>query len=581
MALGSREKQLGDILVEQGVISPLQLDEALQRQRLTGDMLGRVLVTMGLCEEQDIIESLGVQSGMERVDLSRMKIPEETIRAVTADVAKFYNVIPIRRTDEKLIVAMADPLNIQVLDDLQQITGLVVQGAVSNEADVAAAWKSNYSFEGDSIHEMLLELQEKVGLGELTFEEMGLQEVTGDVDNLVELAQQPEVIKIVNLVFLEAVQKRASDIHFEVYEEDFRIRVRVDGILQEIVSPPKNLAIALTSRIKVISNMDISERRLPQDNRIELKVGDTIIDIRVSTLPVLHGESVVMRILDRNAVKHDLYALGFPEDIFKAIDSVIHKPNGIMLVTGPTGSGKTTTLYGCLHLLNEPGVKIITTEDPVEFQIDQLIQCNVNDDVGLTFARCLRSILRQDPDIVMVGEIRDLETAQIAVEASLTGHLVLSTLHTNSAPETITRLLDMDVEPFLIAASLEAVLAQRLCRKVCRFCKETYKPDEEEMENLGVPAAWKKDPKFQLVKASGCQSCEYTGYSGRTGLYEMVTVDEGIRDLVLESATALKLRRYCRKYLGMMTLREAGLLKAVQGITTAAEVMYHTDLYED
>ncbi len=581
MALGSREKQLGDILVEQGVISPLQLDEALQRQRLTGDMLGRVLVTMGLCEEQDIIESLGVQSGMERIDLSKVKISEEVIRTVTADVAKFYSVVPIRKTGNKLIVAMADPLNIQVLDDLQQITGMEVMGAVSNEKDVAASWKANYSFEGDSIHEMLLELQEKVGTGALSMEEMGMQEVTGDTDNLVELAQQPEVIKIVNLVFLEAVQKRASDIHFEIYEDDFRIRIRVDGILQEIVNPPRNLAIALISRIKVISNMDISERRMPQDNRIELKVGDTVIDIRVSTLPVLHGESVVMRILDRNAVKHDLIALGFPQDIFENINNAIRKPNGIMLVTGPTGSGKTTTLYGCLNLLNDPGVKIITTEDPVEFQIDQLIQCAVNDDVGLTFARCLRSILRQDPDIVMVGEIRDLETAQIAVEASLTGHLVLSTLHTNSAPETITRLLDMDVEPFLIAASLEAVLAQRLCRKVCRFCKEVYKPDEEEMDKLGIPTAWRNDPKFQLVKAVGCQSCEYTGYSGRTGLYEMLNVDEGMRDLVLESATSMKLRRYSRKHLGMITLREAGLLKAVQGITTAAEVLYHTDSYED
>jgi type IV pilus assembly protein PilB len=581
MALGSREKQLGDILVEQGVISPLQLDEALQRQRLTGDMLGRVLVTMGLCEEQDIIESLGVQSGMERVDLSKLKITEEVIHTISADVARFYSVIPIRKTGDRLIVAMADPLNLQVLDDLQQITGLEIQGAVSNQLDVTNAWKNNYSFEGDSIHSMLLDLQEKVGNAELTMDEQKIQQVTGDVDNLVELAQQPEVIKIVNLVFLEAVQKRASDIHMEVYEEEFRIRIRVDGMLQEIVCPPKNLAVALVSRIKVISNMDISERRLPQDNRIELKVGDTIIDVRVSTLPVLHGESVVMRILDRNAVKHDLVALGFPADIYAQIDEAINKPNGIVLVTGPTGSGKTTTLYACLNILNEPEVKIITTEDPVEFQIDRLIQCNVNDDVGLTFARCLRSILRQDPDIVMVGEIRDLETAQIAVEASLTGHLVLSTLHTNSAPETITRLLDMDVEPFLIAASLEAVLAQRLCRKVCRFCKEPYVPDEKEMNELGIPSAWRRDPKFKLFRAKGCVNCDYVGYNGRTGLYEMVSVDEGIRDLVLESATALTLRRYCRKHLGMMTLREAALMKAVQGTTTAAEVLYHTDSYED
>ena len=581
MALGSREKQLGDILVEQGVISPLQLDEALQRQRLTGDMLGRVLVTMGLCEEQDIIESLGVQSGMERVDLPKLKISEEVIHTISADVARFYSVIPIRKTGDRLIVAMADPLNLQVLDDLQQITGMEIQGAVSNQLDVSNAWKNNYSFEGDSIHSMLLDLQEKVGNAELTMDEQKIQQVTGDTDNLVELAQQPEVIKIVNLVFLEAVQKRASDIHMEVYEDEFRIRIRVDGMLQEIVCPPKNLAIALVSRIKVISNMDISERRLPQDNRIELKVGDTIIDVRVSTLPVLHGESVVMRILDRNAVKHDLVALGFPADIYAQIDEAIQKPNGIVLVTGPTGSGKTTTLYACLNILNEPEVKIITTEDPVEFQIDRLIQCNVNDDVGLTFARCLRSILRQDPDIVMVGEIRDLETAQIAVEASLTGHLVLSTLHTNSAPETITRLLDMDVEPFLIAASLEAVLAQRLCRKVCRFCKEPYVPDEKEMDELGIPSAWRRDPKFKLFRATGCVNCDYVGYNGRTGLYEMVSVDEGIRDLVLESATALTLRRYCRKHLGMMTLREAALMKAVQGTTTPAEVLYHTDSYED
>ena len=581
MALGSREKQLGDILVEQGVISPLQLDEALQRQRLTGDMLGRVLVTMGLCEEQDIIESLGVQSGMERVDLPKLKITEEVIRTLSADVAKFYNVIPIRKTGGRLIVAMADPLNLQVLDDLQQITGLEVQGAVSNQQDVSASWKANYSFEGESIHEMLLQLQERVGTAELSLEEQKIQEVQGDVDNLVELAQQPEVIKIVNLVFLEAVTKRASDIQFEVYEEDFRIRIRVDGLLLEIVSPPKNLALALTSRIKVICNMDISERRLPQDNRIELKVGDTIIDIRVSTLPTLYGESVVMRILDRNAVKHDLYALGFPEDVFQKIDSVIRKPNGIMLVTGPTGSGKTTTLYACLNILNQPDVKIITTEDPVEFQIDRLIQCNVNEAVGLTFARCLRSILRQDPDIVMVGEIRDLETAQIAVEASLTGHLVLSTIHTNSAPETITRLLDMDVEPFLITASLEAVLAQRLCRKVCRFCKEIYKPDKAEMDDLCVPQNWRDDPNFRLVKPVGCVNCEYTGYNGRTGLYEMIAVDENIRDLVLERAMAMDIRNYARKHLGMMTLREAGLMKAAQKITSAYEVLYHTDSYED
>ncbi|MBI2422496.1 MAG: Flp pilus assembly complex ATPase component TadA [Candidatus Hydrogenedentes bacterium] len=575
------ERQLGDILIEQGVLSPLQLDEALQRQRLTGDMLGRVLVSMGICEEQDIIEALGVQSGMERVELLKLKVPSEIIQMLTADVAKFYNVIPIRLVNnETLIVAMADPMNVQVLDDLAQITGKQVRGAVSNQHDVSQAWKNNYAFETESVAAMLEELKDRVGTAELTMEELGLQEVVGDVDNLVALAQQPEVIKIVNLVFLEAVQKRASDIHFEVYEDDFRIRVRVDGVLQEIVSPPKALNIALTSRVKVICNMDIGERRLPQDARIELKVGDTVIDIRVATLPTLYGESVVMRILDRNAIKIDFDSLGFPPKIQKTIDGVIHKPNGIFLVTGPTGSGKTTTLYACLNVLNSSEVKIITTEDPVELQIDQLIQVQVREEQGLTFAACLRAILRQDPDIVMVGEIRDFETATIAVEASLTGHLVLSTLHTNSAPETITRLLDMEVEPFLITASLEGVLAQRLIRMLCRHCQELYKPDEEEIEKLGVPPQWRQDPSFRLRRCKGCAACEYKGYTGRTGLYEMLVMDETICEMVLDRAMAFDIRRYARKQ-GMLTLREQGLMKAAQGITSADEVIGHTDKFDD
>jgi len=576
-----RERQLGDLLVEQGVISPLQLDEALQRQRLTGDMLGRVLVTMGYCEEQDIIEALGVQSGMERVDLTKIKIPENVIRRVSSDVARFYSVIPIRETNGVLTVAMADPLNLQVLDDIQQITGLEVRGAVSNANDVAACWKTNYSFETDSIHEMLHDLEDKVGTAELTMEELGMQEVVGDVDNLVELAQQPEVIKIVNLVFLEAVQKRGSDIHFEIYETDFRIRIRVDGILQEIVNPPKGLALALTSRVKVICNMDIGERRLPQDARIELKVGDTVIDIRVATLPTLFGENVVMRILDRTSVKIDINKLGFSEDLLKKIDMVIHKPNGVMLVTGPTGSGKTTSLYACLNELNSPEVKIITTEDPVELQIDQLVQCQVREEIGLTFASCLRAILRQDPDIVMVGEIRDLETAQIAVEASLTGHLVLSTLHTNSAPETITRLLDMDVEPFLITAALEAVLAQRLVRVLCRHCREAYTPDAKELDDLGVPEKWMSNPDLRMFRPKGCPACDYIGYMGRSGLYEMLIVDEAINELILDRAMSFDIRRYARKKQGMRTLREEGIIKCVKGVTSVDEVLGHTDKYEE
>ena len=576
-----RERQLGDILVEQGVITPLELDEALQRQRLTGDMLGRVLVSMGLCQEQDIVESLGVQAGMERVDLTKMKIKEDVLRQVPADVAKFYSIVPVRETDGVLVIAMADPLNLSTLDDLSQLLGSQVQGAISNYQDVAACIKTNYSFESESVHVTLKQLIEHVGDADLTAEEMGQQQIVGDVDNLVLLAQEPEVIKIVNLIFLEAVQKRASDIHFEVYEEDFRIRLRIDGVLQEAVNPPKSIAVALVSRVKVICSMDIGERRLPQDARIDLKVGDSEIDVRVATLPTLYGECVVMRILDRTAVRIDVNKLGFGDDVLKCVETVIAKPNGIFLVTGPTGSGKTTTLYACLKELNTPEVKIITTEDPVELQFDRITQVQVKEEIGLTFAACLRSILRQDPDIVMVGEIRDFETAQIAVEASLTGHLVLSTLHTNSAAETVTRLLDMDLEPFLITASLEAVLAQRLVRTLCRYCRDPYKPGREEMDELGLPPAWSQDPGLKMFHPKGCAACDYVGYMGRIGLFEVLMVDERVRELIIERAMAHDIRRYARKDQGMLTLREAGLMKCVKGLTSAAEIIAHTDRYDD
>lgn len=575
-------QSLGDILVEQGVITPLELDEALQRQRLTGDFLGRVLVRMELCEEQDILEALGVQLGMERVDLAKIKVPDDILRKVPPDVAKFYNVVPIRETEDGiLIVALADPLNISLVDDLEQILGCRVQGAVSNLQDVSESLSNNYTYEADSVHATLQDLLDRVGDKELTLEELGQQKIIGDVDNLIELAQEPEVIKIVNLVLLEAVQRRASDIHFEVYEEDFRIRLRVDGVLLETVSPPKSLAVALTSRVKIMCDMDIGERRLPQDARIELKIGDSDIDVRVATLPTLFGEGVVMRILDRTAVQTELSKIGLSPNGLKALSEIIHKPSGILLVTGPTGSGKTTTLYSCLTQLNKTTEKIITTEDPVELQIEGLVQVQIREEVGLTFAICLRSILRQDPDIVMVGEIRDLETAQIAIEASLTGHLVLSTLHTNSAPETITRLLDMDVEPFLITSSLEAVLAQRLLRKICKDCRQPYKPDRDEMEELGLPPEWRGDPNLTLFRPKGCPACDYMGYRGRTGIFEMLRVDGAVCQMVLQRAMAFDIRKHARKNQGMLTLREEALIKAVQGITSPDEVLAHTDRFEE
>jgi len=576
-----RERQLGDILIEQGVITPLELDEALQRQRLTGEMMGRVLVSMGLCEEQDIVEALGVQAGMERIDLTKLKIKDEVLRRISPDVAKFYNIVPIREADGTLIVAMADPLNMRVLDDLRQILGCEVKGAISNHQDVDASIKANYSYESQSVHDTLREIIEKVGDAELTLDELGQQEIIADTENLVQLAQQPHVIKTVNLIFLEAVQKRASDIHFEVYEDFFRVRIRIDGVLHVVISPPKDISLALVSRVKVMCNMDIGERRLPQDARIELKVGDTDIDVRVATLPTLFGEGVVMRLLDRTTVRAELDKLGLSPSALVTVRRVIDKPNGIFLVTGPTGSGKTTSLYACLNTLNTVDVKIITTEDPVEIQIDRIIQVHVKEEIGLTFANCLRSILRQDPDIIMVGEIRDLETAQIAVEASLTGHLVLSTLHTNSAPETITRLLDMDVEPFLITASLEAVLAQRLVRALCRHCREQYVPDEEEMDLLGLPDAWRDRSKLHFFRKKGCPACDYIGYMGRTGLFELLVVDETVCDMILDRAMSYDIRRYARKHQGMLMLREEGIVKCQQGITSVEEIIAHTDLYED
>ena len=577
----TQERRLGDLLIEAGVISPLEMDEALQRQRLTGEMLGRILVQMDLCDEQDIVEALGVQAGMERVDVGKIQATGDLLRTISPDIAKFYSVVPVRESSGVLTVATADPLNISMMDDLRQILGREVKGAVSDQQSIAKFIADNYAYETDSIEETLQDLVERVGEGELTSEELGQQEIVGDVDNLVQLAQEPEVIKIVNLVLLEAVQKRASDIHFEVYESDFRIRIRIDGVLHEIVSPPKSLGLPIVSRVKIMCNMDISERRLPQDARIDLKVGESDVDVRVATLPTLWGECVVMRILDRTAVQLQLPKLGFSPDMLKKIDRIIHQPNGIFLVTGPTGSGKTTTLYGCVNILNQIGIKIITTEDPVELQIDRIVQVQVREDVGLTFAACLRSILRQDPDIVMVGEIRDLDTAEIAVQASLTGHLVLSTLHTNSAAETITRLLDMDLEPYLITSSLTAVLAQRLVRSLCRHCREPYRPDEEEMELLGVPHQWRVDPNLRFFKPVGCPACDFIGYMGRVGLFELLEVDESVADMILDRAVAHEIRRHARKHQNMLTLREAGLLKCQQGITSTDEVLVHTDLYHD
>ena len=568
-------KSLGEVLIENGVIGPLDLEQALVQQRISGEFLGRTLVKMGLAQDQDIIDALGMQAGMDKVSLSKMTIKEEIIRTISADIARFYNVIPIREEEGVLTVAMAYPLNVHVLDELAALTGLQVKGAISTIEDVDRALERNYSYKASAIGETLDSLIAQVS--EKDVEEIIPENVLYDIDNLAQLANEPEIIKLVNLVLMRALQTGASDIHFEPYEDEMRVRLRIDGVLYEIAYPPSQLSVAISCRVKVVSGLDIGERRMPQDGRIELQVGGTEIDLRVSTMPTLFGETVVMRILDRTAVKLSLDALGFNDDELRSVRELIQKPNGILLATGPTGCGKTTTLYACLSELNDPKVKIITTEDPVEFPVEGIVQVAIKEEIGLTFAGCLRSILRQDPDIVMVGEIRDLDTCQIAVEASLTGHIVLSTLHTNDAPETMTRLLDMGVEPFLITSSVEGIIAQRLIRVLCRFCREPYEPDDDELEQVGITR--EELEGHTVYRSKGCPLCEFRGFRGRTGIFELLVMDDHLRDLVNSHCTALQLRREARDR-GLKILREQGIEKVLEGSTTFEEILACTDKFD-
>jgi type IV pilus assembly protein PilB len=571
LPLGTRN--LGEILLENGVITAAQLEEALEKQRVTREFLGRTLVSMGYATEQDIVNALGIQQGMEQANLGQASIDPDVLNLVTPDIAQFYNIIPIRKTDNILTIAMADPLAINTIDDLKVILGCEIEGAVSTQSEIAAAIERHYGYQKESAAAMIDELfadVEKV-IDNATVK--GSREEIADANNLIAIAHEAPVIKLINLVILQAIQSRASDLHFEPFEEDYQVRQRVDGVLYTIATPPKHLSIAVSSRLKVMSNLDIAERRLPQDGRIQLSLGGKDIDLRISFLPTMFGESVVIRILDRSAVMIALEGLGLEENQLTVVADLIQRPSGIILVTGPTGSGKTTTLYACLNELNSPEWKIITTEDPVEYQVNGIVQVNINEKVGLTFAKCLRSILRQDPDICMVGEIRDIETAALAVEASLTGHLVFSTLHTNDAPSTITRLIDMDIEPFLITSTIEAIVAQRLVRKLCLFCREEYEPTQEELDTIGLTKEQLEGHK--IYRARGCKECSHIGYKGRTGIYELMTLNDETRDLVLQRSATGEIRDAAIRA-GMRSLREAGIRKILAGITTIEEVVGET-----
>jgi len=565
-----RGRPLGRVLVKMGKVDRKQVHEALAVQKEKGGLIGQILVDLGYIDEQTRSLAMAFQAGMDFVDLRNIDIPDQVIKQISAQMANAYKVVPIDYNEDshELTIALASPDNFRATDDLRTLMGFHVTAKIAEPDALDAALAKYYDVEPESIGDLINEIS-----GD---EQLSMLENRGesiDLETIREVADSNPVMRLVNMVLLEAIRNRASDIHFEPFEDEFRMRYRIDGVLYEMLPPPKSIALAIASRIKVMANLDIAERRLPQDGRIELVVNNNPIDLRISVLPTMFGESVVMRVLDRSNVQLDIDRLGLREDDARMYRQLISRPNGIVLVTGPTGCGKTTTLYAALNELNSVGVKILTAEDPVEYDIDGLVQVQINEDIGLTFARCLRSFLRQDPDIVLVGEIRDLETGNISVQASLTGHLVLSTLHTNDAPSSIARLLDLGMEPFLITATLEGVVAQRLVRTICPRCKEEFRPTEEMLMELGLTPDDVANRTFYHGK--GCEFCRGTGYSGRIGIFEIMLLDDEIRQLIMERRSTNILREAALKR-GMRPLREAGLLAIYDGRTTIEEVVAQT-----
>jgi type IV pilus assembly protein PilB len=562
------KRRLGQILVDLGYMNEDQLWDVLEEQKQSpGEVIGRVAVRMGLVTEAQLSEALAEQWGMQVVNLKETTITPKVLELVPETMASIYKIMPVSLKNNVLTVAMADPQNIAALDDLRNFLGYDVRGAVSNPADIQESIERYYADKQESIEDVINSLDE-----DEEFEDR-MANKGYDLASLEEMADAAPIRKLLNMVLLLAIKDQASDIHFEPFEDEFKIRVRADGVLYEMVPPPRHLANAIVTRVKVMSNLDIAERRLPQDGRIELNVGGNSVDLRVSVLPTMFGESVVMRVLDRTVVQLDLNKIGMDPNTLSRFRKIIRRPNGICLVTGPTGSGKTTTLYSALNELNEISSKIITTEDPVEYEIYGLIQIPVNPDIDVTFANCLRAILRHDPDIILVGEIRDYETAEIAVQSSLTGHLVFSTLHTNDAPTAVTRLRDMGIPPFLITATVEAILAQRLVRKICVECRTQFEPSDELLMELQLPLAQAR--KYKFYYGRGCTRCNNTGYKGRCGIYELMDINDDMRDLITSDASIDDMRNLARAQ-GMTSLREAGLKLIFDGVTTIDEVVRET-----
>ncbi len=564
-------RKFGRVLTKMGKVTREQVYEGLALQKKRKAKLGELLVELGHIEQSDILVALAGQSGMELVDIDALPVSDAAIEAVPAETANAYQVAPLKYDESSrlLTIAIQSPDNFGAVDDLRLLMGFKVKAVLALEGQVSAFLKKNYTqASGVGLSSVYEELSERSDLAGL--------EGRGDSVDLAEIAAAAEdnqVVKLINLVLLQAIKDRASDIHFEPFETEFKMRYRIDGVLYEMVPPPTYLAIPIASRIKVMANLDIAERRVPQDGRIELQVGGNPIDLRVSVLPTMFGESVVMRVLDRSNVQLDISRVGLREDDLNKVLQLIKKPNGIIIVTGPTGSGKTTTLYAALQHLNNPDVKILTAEDPVEYDLDGLVQGQVNAEIGLTFQRFLRSFLRQDPDIILVGEIRDMETAQIAVQASLTGHLVFSTLHTNDAPSSIVRLLDLGLENFLVTATVEAIVAQRLVRHICPKCKEEYMPTETELMELALMPEDVRGRTF--YRGRGCDNCNKSGYKGRMAIFEILMMDDDLRELVMKQASTNVLRAAARKR-GMRSLRENGLIAIYEGQTTIDEVVRET-----
>lgn len=563
-------RRLGRILTKMGKVTRDQVTEALELQKQKKRPIGQLLIELGYINEDDVNFARAMQDGMQVIDLQDFDIPDEVRRQIPAEMANAYQVVPIMHDAKanKLTVAMKSADNFRALDDLRLLMGFQVEAVIAPADQLAKRIKQFYGDEEESLTGLISELADDEDLQQ--FEDSG---ASIDLEELALQVEDNRVKRLLNLVLLQAIKDKASDIHFEPFEDEFKMRYRIDGVLYEMIPPPRHLANAIVSRIKVMADLDIAERRLPQDGRIELVVNGNPVDLRVAVLPTMFGESCVMRVLDRSNVSLDLGKVGLREDDLSVVRQLIKKPNGIVIVTGPTGSGKTTTLYSALNELNEVSEKILTAEDPVEYDIDGLIQVQINSDVGLTFAKALRSFLRQDPDIVLIGETRDIETAQIAVQASLTGHLVFTTLHTNDAPSSIARLVDLGLETFLITATIEGIVAQRLVRKICTRCKQPYSPTDDELMKLELTP--EDLGGRQLYRGKGCDYCNQSGYRGRLGIFEIMVMNDKLRDLVMNNASSQQIAAECKKS-GMRTLRQSGLLALYDGVTTIDEVVRET-----